>query len=138
MEEVKYRIWDTKKKKMFYSYDNYLKLEGDLWSLWYKDDEGKLRLLTNSNDGFLMQLTGLKDKNGKEIYEGDIVKKWDWNKNRGIGDLIDVGLQLVIWDNHWGFILKNIQNKKIGYVGSGALENIEVIGNKWENPELLK
>jgi uncharacterized phage protein (TIGR01671 family) len=95
----------------------------------------------------LMQFTGLKDKNGKEIYEGDIVKN-----NRYIG------LSEIVWEQGGGsnsgivkgmfgeesnlngfisgigrFTFRGIDGKtKAHYVGE-----FEVIGNIYENPELL-
>lgn len=68
----------------------------------------------------LLQFTGLLDKNGKEIYEGDICK------NGG-------GKTIIEWDNEVaGFDFTNSE----GAVLSGDL--FEVIGNVYENPELLK
>lgn len=129
MKEIKFRAWDKKKNKMFYSYDNYLELEGELWSLWLKDNRGKLRLLTNHNNGVLMQFTGLKDKKGREICEGDIVKAFNEDKEE---------YGLVYWDEEIaGF---DVEGKK--WVSAENLycswKYYEVIGNKFENPELLK
>ena len=70
-------------------------------------------------DVILMQYTGLKDKNGKEIYEGDVVKT-----SLGIGK---VCMRLGCW-----FIE---MQKELGYFHT---DEIEVIGNIYENPELLK
>lgn len=77
----------------------------------------------------LMQYTGLKDKNGKEIYEGDIVKVFT-NKEWRIGKIIY---------EHSGFTIDVTNNKELEYGRTSILENLtEVIGNIYDNPELLK
>lgn len=72
-----------------------------------------------------MQYTWLKDKNWKEIYEGDIVKDW-WNENRKW--VVD------FYEEWWYFDLN------IWYIESQDCQarDCEIIGNKFENPELLK
>lgn len=74
-----------------------------------------------NNDVILMQYTGYKDMNGKEIYEGDIVRYYD--------DIYEVKW---MWA---GFYIHSLQN---GFDELATNENfVEVIGNIYENPELL-
>lgn len=76
----------------------------------------------------LMQYTGLKDMREKEIYEGDIVKL---RANHGIG--------VIKYYDEWGaFVVEYIKSKPLTVLGmSYYKEDIEVIGNIYENPELL-
>lgn len=80
----------------------------------------------------VMQYTGLKDKNGIEIYEGDILRVL-------YSDILNdtAEIKIVIW-YHNGFY---VSNKINGYAESmqiGKNGYLEVIGNIYENPELLK
>jgi uncharacterized phage protein (TIGR01671 family) len=78
----------------------------------------------NANDGVeVVQYTGLKDYNGKEIYEGDIVR-CQYTEDRG-PRFVDV----VEWSNC---------EFKIGTYGLGEIEAEEIIGNIYENPELIE
>lgn len=75
----------------------------------------------DEEDVFLREFTGLHDRNGTEIYEGDIFQKGEL---KGIIEWKEAG---------WGYHLIN----PMLHMGFG-IEEIEIIGNRFENPELLE
>jgi len=124
MREIKFRAWDTENKKM-YTVD-------ELHNLWeigtpvaVYQHSIKPDVLLRIDNNPLMQYTGLKDKNGKEIYEGDIVKETYNKKELRISE---VGFK------NGSFVLLTPNQ----FIEIGNLKNdIEVIGNIYENPDLL-
>ena len=118
--EIKFRAWDKGKKRMTYSDDEGVSVGGLLTG--YEDYPEEVTL---------MQYTGLKDKNGKEIYEGDIVAFWkEYPLVVSFND-----------DNYggvWGWnLLQADGTAECYYYGLSPNENYEVIGNIYENPELV-
>ena len=115
MREIRFRGWDGDKM----TYDGFLVTsEGGVY--W----EGGMK----PADLELMQFTGLKDKNGKEIYEGDIVRS-----EHGDGGPIIEAIS-------WGvaeFLSGRLALRAWSFL-NGKCDTIEVIGNIYENPDLLE
>lgn len=87
--------------------------------------EGRYTALDSGNYE-VMQFTGLKDKNGKEIYEGDIVRLEQWEPE----------IYEVVF-NRGGFCFRH-SDTDVFYHDAKYIEKGEVIGNIYENPELLQ
>ncbi|MGB3988452.1 MAG: YopX family protein [Minisyncoccales bacterium] len=95
-----------------------------------------------SGDDIVMQYTGFKDKNGKEIYEGDICKRILDKRHRFIHDEEWFDLWFIEWlDSTCGFTTTYIEKGgklKRNSFSQRFVEMDEVIGNIYENLELLK
>ena len=119
--EIKFRIWDIENKEM-------LKVqELDFESTFYG---GRIAIRPDQyNDYFdtedmiLMQYTGIDDKNGKEIYEGDIVK---YENMTG---------KIMFFNG--SFIMSNFEETEEWELGV-INEELEIMGNIYDNPELLE
>jgi hypothetical protein len=111
-DKIQFRAWDEKQKYMAY--------QGD------PDLETLQSFIHHFGDKELMRYTGLKDKNGKKIYESDIT-------NNGIirfGQINEV--------NSIGFYLESHFSRNVFGELFRFTTPFEVIGNIRENPELLK
>lgn len=104
--EIKFRFWDKKQKKMVYHEEWYIP------DCFWKDTHE------------IMQYTDLKDKNGKEVYEGDIVKNSNYEH-------VCNEIEEVFWDE-----------EKAGFAPfffcgyEDDVTEYEVIGNICENPDI--
>lgn len=114
--EIKFRVWDKDLKRM-----RYLNTEHD-FICFHSSGQGYYEnMQTGPGEWFsgLMQYTGLKDKNGKEVYEGDIFHLGDPN----------ITYAVVYFDTAF----KGKQKASSSYVGlEGWKDCIEVIGNIYE------
>jgi uncharacterized phage protein (TIGR01671 family) len=82
-------------------------------------------------DAPIMQFTGLLDKNGKEIYEGDIIKYFQPYSNKW-------DTHIVLWDEKFaGFGMFEYNNEWCKESDWLKIKEIEIIGNIYENPELI-
>lgn len=123
--EIKFRAWDGTKMFCPVALKENGKVESNLWT---------------TDNWIVMQYTGLKDRNGKEIYEGDVV-------NIGASDfdfIVDKNGNPVSYEvmvHECDYILYRIDLSLIwGRLGRLSEMNwcCEIIGNIYENPELLK
>ena len=131
---IKFRAWDKANKEM-------VMVRCLEWDAMMKP------ALSSYIDGPLMQFTGLHDKNGKEIWEGDVVQQvlgssfFDSNSNRWIPDNEENKGEVVYKCD--GFWVNDIRlgDDRVQLASGEADEerlDLEVLGNIYENPELLK
>lgn len=126
MRDIKFRAWDLKRKEMHSVRDMYFDTRTPQLD-YFITKSSQATYHANCESFELMQYTGLKDKNGVEIYEGDILNYGDY-KN----------LHEVVFRNacFWGESIEYGKPTGIGIYN--ALEDLEVVGNIYENPELLE
>ena len=149
MREIKFRAWDKKLKRMVYRDSDFGSLSRERsnkidqpWDNPYEVDEWypatAIRGIFDyfddiaKDDNFIVeQYTGLKDKNGVEIYEGDVVAVVDPFSIKGV-------LHEVVYYNaaYWFRPLKRLNVERGDSPIAGAFSGCEVVGNIHENPEL--
>ena len=115
MREIKFRVWNRKLKRVAPENCS-IQIQGDYSHVAFDTFDGNFDTeVWILDDCELMQYTGLKDVNGIELYEGDLYKHW--------GAIEQAEFDQVIYDNMQCTLLDG---------------DFEIIGNIYENPELLE
>jgi len=147
MREIKFRAWDKRTKTLKYPvpYDDGVgecpdSLKGKYCPATLKDKNGNATalsdaIMSHNDDGHyvLQQYTGLKDKHGKEIYEGDIIRKF--YQRLTINDKEKYIINPVVYRGGGFYVYDQREGQFIGVAEAPSL--LEVIGNIYENPELV-
>lgn len=128
MRELKFRAWDRVKCNMLYGVSPFAYLISDESAPLLSPKASK------HDDCEFEQFTGLRDKNGKEIYEGDIVKaKWFRAKNARLDTRGEVE-----FNDGWFYIHDDPDGQDRLGVPIHNCYDMEVIGNIHEDSELLE
>jgi uncharacterized phage protein (TIGR01671 family) len=131
MRDFKFRVWDK-------THEEWIQLEGDYFITYSGEKFGVIQgddyWASELKDVEIMQYTGVKDKNGKEIYEGDIIL---YPLNKSAVGIVIYGEYI----GHTGFYVnwtsgmhRDLLRKDLGF---WALKT-EIAGNIYENSELLR
>lgn len=132
MREFKFRVWHKKERKMYQVLAGSF-FQGDtLFWIEVQNDQGVRARIDKKEDVEIMESTGLRDKDGKEIYEGDAVKGHHQGC-KGLNFKCNCRPSVIkygFWGSgdYAGTLGWNLRDGSVG----------EVIGNIYENPELLK
>jgi uncharacterized phage protein (TIGR01671 family) len=142
--EIKFRVWDDDNKKFIFK--NELFSGGQ--AKFTLNLKGELDYIKDSFDGqkdpnyLFQQFTGLTDKNGAEIYEGDIVQfgffalndhhiTFDKNKNK------EDDITTVIWQHSVQWDFSKLEELRENIESNPDVVGVQIIGNIFQNPELL-
>ena len=119
-----FRAYDSGSLSRMYQPDEVMVGNGDIWII---DEDSVAGEWIVNNDLNLMQSTGLFDRNGKEIFEGDILGTKDGLLNGVVEDKTYLGM----WTNS---LIRYNNFERLCNVANSR----EIIGNIYENPEILE
>lgn len=118
----RYRAWDKETKTM------------NGMAEIYRNRNQEIELRPRDENIILMQSTGLRDKTGKEIFEGDIVQFEDCYE---VSDFLYINTGIIEWCQG-GFHVTNRDSVLMEDLLDGDSLDVTIIGNVYENPELLE
>lgn len=121
--ELRFRAFNKKTQRMYKSGPLSFSKQQHSFRFYSDTDMEGLK----DEDMELMQFTGQKDKNNRDVYQRDVI-------------MLDEKKYIVVWDNNRGGWSYTDVERQITLTPFGRSEanNCEVIGNQFENPELLK
>ena len=140
--EIKFRAWHKDLKKMFKI--GQITFEKGTWNFEPTDRDFIGMSIPFQPSFVLMQYTGLHDKNGKEIYEGDIIEfsydvfteNFDTKVGRGTIEFIDGAFYIKPFEIE-GKKIKDIDNEEWFLLYTVNTDTLKVIGNVFENGDIL-
>ena len=120
MTPLKFRIWQPHKAKML----QWIEVK----TFWNLEDFD--RVSRGDSEAVIMQSTGIRDMNDELIYEGDVIRRGNWIAK------IEWGEFSTHYDSTTGWVCHEEGNHEYGLTKDRS-EDIEIIGNIYQNPELL-
>lgn len=138
MRDIKFRAWSINENLMYYDVGLVQKKDGP----WWVFDNGA-RLCQSGDHYVIMQFTGAKDKNGREVYDGDIIRgPSNTNPYGGKSNRTKCFMFKIFWlqnDMFWGgWCMERLGNHNDPYRTFPRISGSEVVGNIYENPVLLE
>lgn len=127
----KFRAYDSGSLSRMYQPEEVMVGDGNIWII---DEDSVAGEWIVNNDIHLMQSTGLLDKNGKEIFEGDVVQFEDFSK---VSNFLYINIGIIEW-YRGSFHLTNGNSVSMEDLVDGDLLDVTIIGNIFENIELLE
>lgn len=121
--ELKFKAFNKKNRKVYRSGSLSFSTEHHSFMIYSEKDMERVK----DSDIEIMQFTGQKDINNKEIFQRDIIQ-------------IDDAKKIVVWDNNrGGWSITDVERKiTMTPFGRSEANNCEVIGNEFETPDLIK